>query len=630
MTASAIDKKAILFPNRNEAVALFPAAHSKAAEMVAALDLKPYKAIILILGGAGSMDEKLIPRLTQLFGRGIARAAAETSAVIIDGGTQAGVMALMGEGVAGRGYKTSLVGVAPAGLVAYPGDSAAGVPLEPHHSHFVLVEGNAWGSETTTMYDLAGALTATAPGVAIVAGGGAIASDEVLRAVRHNLPLIVIEGSGGLADEIADWKKRAALPDDPLMAEIIAEGEIHLHPLSHSVKGIERLIIRELGVDHVLIQAWENFADYDFNATLQQKRFDRLQLAILVLGLVATALAIGQQVYAPKDANGKLMRVDVNGARLLGWWSVHQLLIIIPILLTVLVTAANRFKQGSKWLLLRASAEAIKREIYRYRARAMYYKEDAEQQLSQRVEDITRRTMRTEVNTSALSPYDKAKGFPPYMNAAAGGDDGFSYLTPDRYVDLRLGDQLNYFHRRAVKLERELKALYWLTFIIGGAGAYLAAIEQQAWIALTTAIVAALGTYLAYRQTESSLMKYNQMATDLANVKAWWTALSAEEQARPQHIDSLVEHTEQALQSESDGWVQQMQNALAALRKDQGPATKKEEAPESASRPSSDQRSEQRKDRRDAGGKPADGKSRAKAEMPGEPDSDEHATGVGG
>ena len=627
MTADAIEKKAIPLPNRNEAVALFPAAHHSAAEIVAALGLKPYKAVILVLGGAGSLDERLIPRLTQLFGRGIARAAAETSAVIIDGGTQSGVMALMGEGVAGRGYRSPLVGVAPAALVTWPGGPVAGVPLEPHHSHFVLTEGDAWGSETAALFDLTRALTATTPGVAIIAGGGAIARDEALRAVRHNFTLIIIEGSGGTADEIAGWKKQAALPDDPAMAEIIAEGDIRLHPLDHSVKGIERLIIRELGVDRVLTQAWEHFADYDFNATLQQGRFDRLQLAILLLGVAGTALAIAQQVYAPRDANGNLTRVDAGGARLLGWWAVHHLLIIIPILLTVLVAAANRFKQGSKWLLLRAGAEAIKREIYRYRAHAMYYKQDAEQQLSQRVEDITRRTMRTEVNTSALRPYDRAHGFPPYVNPAAGGDDGYSYLTPDRYVELRLGDQLGYFQRRAVKLERELKALYWLTFVVGGAGAYLAAIDRQAWIALTTAIVAALGTYLAYRQTESSLMKYNQVATDLANVKAWWTALSAEEQAWQENIDSLVEHTETVLQSEADGWVQQMQNALAELRKEHGPAKKaEEEAPESAASLQSDSR----KDQRRPGGKAADGKPRSLAAPTNEPGADEHATGVGG
>lgn len=39
----------------------------------------------------------------QLFSRGIARAAVDAEALIMDGGTQAGVMAIMGQGVADRG-----------------------------------------------------------------------------------------------------------------------------------------------------------------------------------------------------------------------------------------------------------------------------------------------------------------------------------------------------------------------------------------------------------------------------------------------------------------------------------------------------------------------------------------------
>lgn len=594
MAANAIKTQSILFPNNNEAVAAFSSPRDKAEDIVAALGIKPYKAVVLILGGADDIDEEVIPRLTQLFGRGIARAAAESDAIIVDGGTKAGVMAMMGEGVAGRGHSSMLIGVAPVGKVTYPGSSASGTELEPNHSHFILVEGNEWGAETGTIFNLIGLLTGTPkrparlkskpdaaesekaaakiPALAILAGGGEISRDEVLRAVRHALPIIVVEGSGGLADEIAAAaKQKATLPNDPVMAEIIADGEIHLHPLTNSVNGIGRLIIRELGIDEVLMQAWEVFAVYDLNATLQQKRFSSIQFAILAVGVLGTALAIIQQVFAPKDAEGNPLAVslaagaDSKGGP--GWWLVHQGLIIIPILLTVLVTAATRFKQGSKWLLLRAGAEAIKREIYRYRARAKNYQVKPEHELSQRVEDITRRTMRTDVNLSALMPYSRDKGFPPYMDSAKGGDDGFSYLTPDRYVEVRLGDQLNYFQRKSVKLEKQLKILYWSTFIIGGIGTYLAAVNQQVWIALTTAAVAAIGTYLGYMQTENTLTKYNQAATDLANVKSWWNALSAEEQSLQENIDSLVDHTEQVLQSELDGWVQQMQNALAELRK---------------------------------------------------------------
>ncbi|HKQ03960.1 MAG TPA: DUF4231 domain-containing protein [Blastocatellia bacterium] len=585
MSANAMNKKNIRFSNHHEAAAVFPPADAAAKEIVMALGLPAYEAVIVVLGGADSIDEKLLPRLTQLFGRGIARAAVEARALILDGGTEAGVMKLMGEGVAGRGYKTPLVGVAPKDLVTYPPDELADhVRLEPNHSHFVLVEGDAWGSETATLFALAEAASQreTAPqavgkgpqkdaekadgkklAVAILAGGGPVTRNEVLRAVRQNLSLIVIEGSGGLADEIAAaWRARPTLPDDPVMAEIIDDGEIHLHLLSNPVKGIERLIVRELGGDDVLLQAWETFADYDLNAKLQQTRFNRLQLAILVLGLLATTLAIVKQVSWGEVERGK---------EPLGYLILMRTLIVIPIALTVLVTVANRFKQGNKWLLLRAGAESIKREIYRYRVRAMYYKENPEQQLSQKVEDVTRRTMRTEVNATALRRYDKDQGFPPYMYAAQGGDDGFSILTPDRYIKFRLGDQKNYFRKKSLSLERRLRWLSWVTFIVGGVGTYLAAIDKAVWVALTTAVVAALGTYLAYTQTENTLTKYNQAATDLTNVKAWWTALPAEDQSKQENLDLLVEHTEQVLQSELDGWVQQMQNALDKLREDQEP-----------------------------------------------------------
>jgi hypothetical protein len=53
----------------------------------------------------------------------------------------------------------------------------------------------------------------------------------------------------------------------------------------------------------------------------------------------------------------------------------------------------------------------------------------------------------------------------------------------------------------------------------------LAALGWELWIALTTALVGAFMTVLQYKQIENSLIQYNQTATDLANVKLWWTAL---------------------------------------------------------------------------------------------------------
>jgi hypothetical protein len=558
-----IKKEPILFPNNKRATAVFPASDASTADILSALDLKAHKTVILLIGGADNIDEKLMRRLIQLFGRGIARAAANANAVIIDGGTQSGVMAMMGQGVADRGSKCSLIGIAPKALVSCPGSPTPSlVSLDPNHSHFVLVEGAEWGSELVTIFNLAGALTSNAPGVAILASGGANARDEAVQVVRQNLPLIVIEGSGGLADEIAAaWKARPTLPDDPAIAEIIADGRIEFHLLSNSVEGAERLILRELRGNNVLYQAWETFADYDLNAILQQKKFDRMQATILALGVLATTLAVIKQLFAPPDKS-----VNYSSP----WWWVRQLLIILPILLTVLITAANRFKHGNQWLFLRASAEAIKREIYRYRTRTTYYggwspdQPSPEQQLSRKVQDITQAAMETEANLSTPDPYDKAKGFPPSVKY---GDDGFTRLTPDRYIEVRLEDQLKYFNRSAIRIGRRLKGLQWAIWIIGAVGTYLALVGQQIWIAVTTSIAAALTSFLGYKLSEDKLMKFNQARTELVNVRAWWMALSPDDQADQENVDMLVEHTEQVLKSELDNWVQLKQNVLAELRK---------------------------------------------------------------
>jgi hypothetical protein len=558
-----ISKEFLVFPNNKRATAVSPAADASAAAILAALDLKPHKTVILIIGGADNIDEKLMRRLIQLFGRGIARAAANANAVIIDGGTQSGVMAMMGQGVADRGSKCSLIGIAPKALVSYPGSpSPSPVSLDPNHSHFVLAEGAEWGSELPMIFNLAGALTSNAPGVAILASGGANARDEAVHVVRQNLPLIVIEGSGGLADEIAAaWKARPSLPDDPAMAEIIADGRIEFHLLSNSVEGAERLILRELRGNNVLYQAWETFADYDLNAILQQKKFDHMQATILALGVLATTLAVIKQLFAPPDNS-----VNYSSP----WWWVRHLLVILPILLTVLITAANRFKHGNQWLFLRASAEAIKREIYRYRTRTTYYggwspdQPSPEQQLSRKVQDITQAAMETEANLSTPDPYNKEKGFPPSVKY---GDDGFTRLTPDRYIEVRLEDQLNYFNRSAIRIGRRLKGLQWAIWIIGAVGTYLALVGQQIWIAVTTSIAAALTSFLGYKLSEDKLMKFNQARTELVNVRAWWMALSPDDQADQENVDMLVEHTEQVLKSELDNWVQLKQNVLAEVRK---------------------------------------------------------------
>lgn len=245
-----IEAQRVSFPNGHEALVVTPARDVLPSKIVDALGIPRPRAVILIAGGAAEMGENAMAQLGSLFTEGIAGLAASLDALIIDGGTQAGVMALTGEGVAARQYQSPLLGIAPAHNVAYPGKVAALAqltPLDPNHSHFVLVDSDEWGGETETMYALAQQFSQGNPSVAVLADGGKIAKQELLYNVRQRRPVIIIEGSGRLADEIAGLlREKSASFSDSESAEIIAQGDLHLFPLSGSSAEFTQLLQQQL------------------------------------------------------------------------------------------------------------------------------------------------------------------------------------------------------------------------------------------------------------------------------------------------------------------------------------------------------------------------------------------------
>ena len=126
----------------------------------------------------------------------------------------------------------------------------------------------------------------------------------------------------------------------------------------------------------------------------------------------------------------------------------------------------------------------------------------------------------------------------------------------------RIENQIKYFKKSTDGLHTRLKIMQICIYVVGGIGTFLAAINRDPWVALTTAIATALTTHLETNQVETSLVQYNQALTGLQNIKSWWKALNGWEQKRPKNIDLLVEQTEKTLEGELAGWVQQMQSAL--------------------------------------------------------------------
>jgi len=224
-------KNGITFANGNRAVAVSAPRDASAKTIINALGIVSPPAVILLFGGAAGLDDSRKAHLATLFAEGVTPVAAELGALIIDGGTQSGVMAIMGEAVAQHPGTCQLLGIAPKGKIAHPeivGASAVsdGAPLEPHHSHFVLVESDEWGGETTTLLELARGFNA--PIVAVLVNGGAIAADEALQSVRNGWPLLVLEGSGRFADELSEAVRDGQSAKSAKIGEIARSGRVAL------------------------------------------------------------------------------------------------------------------------------------------------------------------------------------------------------------------------------------------------------------------------------------------------------------------------------------------------------------------------------------------------------------------
>jgi SLOG in TRPM, prokaryote len=224
-------KNTITFANGNRAVAVSALRDASAKTIIDALGIVSPPAVILLFGGAAGLDDSRKAHLATLFAEGVTPVAAELGALIIDGGTQSGVMAIMGEAVAQHPGTCQLLGIAPKGKIAHPeivGASAVsdGAPLEPHHSHFVLVESAEWGGETTTLLELARGFNA--PIVAVLVNGGAIAADEALQSVRNGWPLLVLEGSGRFADELSEAVRDGQSAKSAKIGEIARSGRVAL------------------------------------------------------------------------------------------------------------------------------------------------------------------------------------------------------------------------------------------------------------------------------------------------------------------------------------------------------------------------------------------------------------------
>uniref|UniRef100_H2QL45 Transient receptor potential cation channel subfamily M member 2 n=1 Tax=Pan troglodytes TaxID=9598 RepID=H2QL45_PANTR len=195
--------------------------------------------LISVTGGAKNFNMK--PRLKSIFRRGLVKVAQTTGAWIITGGSHAGVMKQVGEAVRDFSLSSSYkegelitIGVATWGTVhrreglihptgSFPAeyildeDGQGNLTcLDSNHSHFILVDDGTHGqygveiplrtrlekfiSEQTKER---GGVAIKIPIVCVVLEGGPGTLHTIYNATTNGTPCVVVEGSGRVADVIA-------------------------------------------------------------------------------------------------------------------------------------------------------------------------------------------------------------------------------------------------------------------------------------------------------------------------------------------------------------------------------------------------------------------------------------------
>jgi hypothetical protein len=232
-------------PTGQQALAIRLDANFDPARLTKALQISMPTSLFMLSGGAGEMSPDTFQQLRNLF-QAVGETLAEGHSTVIDGGTRFGAVALLGEALAQANHAAPYIGVLPAHAEVSSNGLTGEETLEPHHSHFVLVESSQWGDEVQPMYDLARYFSRRAASVTLLVNGGSISLKEVERNVQQGREIIVVAGSGRLADEITAAVRQPQVEVREQVATVVQRGKITLFDLSEPIENLVKLLKQRL------------------------------------------------------------------------------------------------------------------------------------------------------------------------------------------------------------------------------------------------------------------------------------------------------------------------------------------------------------------------------------------------
>lgn len=188
---------------------------SELEQAIAALAVRTAP-VVLLYGGAGQLEDRHRSQIHAFFERAFLPAVTRLGATIIDGGTDAGVMRIVGEARERVRAPVRILGVAPFGKVRVP-RSGGTTELARGHTDFILVPGSEWGAEAPWFHPIATRLSAGGVS-AVLVNGGPLALEEIERSLDEGARVLIVGGTGRAADGVAGIDDAPAARTSPLAA----------------------------------------------------------------------------------------------------------------------------------------------------------------------------------------------------------------------------------------------------------------------------------------------------------------------------------------------------------------------------------------------------------------------------
>ena len=304
----------------------------------------------------------------------------------------------------------------------------------------------------------------------------------------------------------------------------------------------------------ILEIAWTRHANLDAAASRRTKSYYTIRRWIIWLGVLATLFAIVAQFLSQNESLSYVLKLVVK-----------VFLVTTPIMASALAAFANKFYSNGHWLVYRAGAEEIQKEIYFFRT--ILAKDPGKRAyLEKRLSEIQRQLFRSLGGEFAFEGYN---GQIPanYSPGNPNSDPGFHDLTGEDYFKYRLEDQLAWHNKKVNQFKQERRRMTIYIILAGALGAVFAAwggVENilGIWVALTASITAALIGWQELRNVDSTIKTYSKVVMELTMLYDHWHNLEPEERT-PAEFYQMVRGCEEVLWSQNMEYIKSMQEALA-------------------------------------------------------------------